>query len=144
MNIILRVLSVTVWGSWSLVLCNVCSTAAHWNLGADPGYGQGGGQLLGPNVADIVEQSRANKVSSLHPGSRAGLRALEAFRFLMLKYAFSRILEILFLSFLISTSTIKADKNRTLAFTSINLRYFYILYPFFNLHEKVIPLIIQL
>ena len=31
----------------------------------------------------------------------------------------------------------KVDKNRTLEFTSINLRHSYILHLFFNLHEKV-------
>ena len=57
-------------------------------------------------------------------------------------YAFLHILETPFLSFLTSTSTPTANKNRTLDCTSINLRYFYILHPFFNLHEKVIPLIV--
>ena len=42
------------------------------------------------------------------------LKSLEAFGFLMLKYAFSTILETLFLSFLTSTSTAKIDKNSTL------------------------------
>ena len=39
----------------------------------------------------------ASEASNLRPGSRACLRALEAFGFLMLKYAFSHILETLFL-----------------------------------------------
>ena len=43
-----------------------------------------GPQVLRPKVADIVKQSHANKVSNLLPGSRARLRALEAFGFLML------------------------------------------------------------
>ena len=81
--------------------------------------------------------SRASKASNLQPGSRAHLRALEAFGFLMLKYAFSHILETLFLSFLTSILTPKVDKNRALDFTSINLRHSYILHLFFNLHEKV-------
>ena len=68
---------------------------------------------------------------------KASLRALEALGFLMLKYAFSHILETLFLSFLTSILTPKVDKNRALEFTSINLRYSYILHLFFNLHEKV-------
>ena len=76
--------------------------------GADPGFGQGGPQLLRPKVADIAEQS---KLSYLLLGSRAHLRALEAFRFLMLKYEFSLILETLFLSFLTSTSTPKAKTS---------------------------------
>ena len=46
----------------------------------------------------------------------------------MLKYAFSHILETLFLSFL----TPKVDKNRALEFTSINLRHSYILHLCFN------------
>ena len=55
----------------------------------------------------------------------------------MLKYAFSHILETLFHSFLRASSKPKTDKNSTLHCTSINLRYFYILHPFFNIHEKV-------
>ena len=58
--------------------------------------------------------------------------------FLMLKYAFSHILETLFLSFLTSILTPNVDKNRALEFTSINLRHCYILHLFFNLHEKVV------
>ena len=89
----------------------------------------GGPQLLRPKIADVA--------SNLWPGSRARLRALEAFGFLMLKYAFSHILETLFLSFLTSILTPNVDKNRALEFTSINLRHSYILHLFFNLHEKV-------
>ena len=95
---------------------------------------KGGAQLLRPKVADIVKQSCMNEVSNLWLGSRA---ALEAFGFLMLKYAFSHILETLYLSFLTSILTPKVDKNRALEFTSINLRHSYILHLFFNLHEKV-------
>ena len=75
-------------------------------------------------------------------GSRFHLRALETFGFLMLKYTFSHILETLFLSFLTVSSTPKTDKNSTSYCTSINLRYFHILHPVFNLHEKVMPLIV--
>ena len=71
--------------------------------GADPGFGQGGPQLPRPKVADVAERSRASEASYLRRGSRALKRALEAFKFLMLKYAFSHILETLFLSFMIST-----------------------------------------
>ena len=56
-----------------------------------------GPQVLRPKVADIAKWSRVSEVSNLRPGSRAHLRALEAFGFLMLKYAFSHILETLFL-----------------------------------------------
>ena len=106
--------------------------------GAGPGFGQGGGpQLLRPKVADIAKRSRASEASILRPGSRARLRALEAFGFLMLKYAFSHILETLFLLFLTSILTPKVDKNRALDFTSINLRHSDMLHLFFNLHEKV-------
>ena len=52
-----------------------------------------------PKVADVVKQSHASEASILRPGSRACLRALEAFGFLMLKYAFTHILETLFLLF---------------------------------------------
>ena len=48
-------------------------------------------------VADIAKRSCASEASKLWPGSRARLRALEAFGFLMLKYAFSHILGTLFL-----------------------------------------------
>ena len=66
--------------------------------GADPGFGQGGGpQVLRPKVADVAKRSCTSKASNLWLGSRARLRALEAFGFLMLKYAFSHILETLFL-----------------------------------------------
>ena len=105
--------------------------------GADPGFGQGGSQLLRPKVANVAKRSRASKASILRLGSRARLRALEAFGFLMLKYAFSHILETLFLLFLTSILTPKVDKNRALDFTSINLRHSDMLHLFFNLHEKV-------
>ena len=100
-------------------------------------WSRGGPQLLRPKVADIAKRSRASEVSILRPGSRARLRALEAFGFLMLKYAFSHILETLFLLFLTSILTPKVDKNRALDFTSINLRHSDMLHLFFNLHEKV-------
>ena len=98
---------------------------------------KGGPQLLRPKVADVAKRSHMSKASNLQPGSRALKWALEAFGFLMLKYAFSHILETLFLSFLTSILTPKVDKNRTLEFTSINLRHSYILHLFFNLQEKV-------
>ena len=69
--------------------------------GADPGFGQGrkggGVQLSRPKVADVAAGSHANEASYLQLGSRAHLRALEAFGVLMLEYAFSHILETLFL-----------------------------------------------
>ena len=98
---------------------------------------KGGPQLLRPKVANVAKQSRTSKANILRPGSRARLRALEAFGFLMLKYAFSHILETLFLLFLTSILTPKVDKNRALDFTSINLRHSDMLHLFFNLHEKV-------
>ena len=101
----------------------------------------GGPQLLRPKGADIAKPSRVSKVNILRLGSRARLRAVEAFGFLMLKYAFSHILETLFLLFLTSILTPKVDKNRALDFTSINLRHSDMLHLFFNLHEKVILLL---
>ena len=98
---------------------------------------KGGLQLLRPKVADVAKRSRASEVSILWPGSRARLRALEAFGFLMLKYAFSHILETRFPLFLTSILTPKVDKNRALDFTSINLRHSDMLHLFFNIHEKV-------
>ena len=98
--------------------------------GADPGFGQGG-------AAYEAESCRRSKASILRPGSRALKQALEAFGFWMLKYAFSLILETLFLLFLTFILTPKVDKNRALDFTSINLRHSDMLHLFFNLHEKV-------
>ena len=100
-------------------------------------WSRGGPQLLRPTVADVAKRSRASEASILQPGSRAHLRALEAFGFLMLKYAFSHTLDTLFLLFLTSILTPKVDKNRALDFTSINLRHSDMLHLFFNLHEKV-------
>ena len=67
------------------------------NAGADPGFGQGGGP--GPEAescrhseAELCEQSE-----QFVAGVQGLLKALEAFGFLMLKYAFSHILETLFL-----------------------------------------------
>ena len=100
-------------------------------------WSRGRPQLLRPKVADVAKRSRASEASILRPGSRASLRALEAFGFLMLKYAFSHILETLFLLFLSSILTPNVDKNRALDFTSINLRHSDMLHLFFNLHEKV-------
>ena len=98
---------------------------------------KGGPQLLRPTVADVAKRSHASEASILRRGSRACLRALEAFGFLMLKYAFSHILDTLFLLFLTSILTPKVDKNRALNFTSINLRHSDMVHLFFNLHEKV-------
>ena len=67
------------------------------DAGADPGFGQGGALLLSPKVADVVKRSSVIEVSNVWLGSRAHLRALEAFGFLMLKYVFSPILDTLFL-----------------------------------------------
>ena len=84
-----------------------------------------------------AESCRHSKASILRSGSRARLRALEAFGFLMLKYAFSHILETLFLLFLTSILTPKVDKNRALDFTSINLRHSDMLHLFFNFMKKL-------
>ena len=83
------------------------------------------------------EAESRERSEQLVAGVQGRLRALEAFGFLMLKYAFSHILETLFLSFLTSISTPKVDKNRTLHGTSINLKHSYILHLLSNLHEKV-------
>ena len=98
-------------------------------------WSRGGPQVLRPKVADVAKRSHVSEASNVRPGSRAHLRDLEAFGFLMLKYAFSHILQTLSLSFLTSISTPKVDKNRTLYCTSINLRHSYILHLLFNLHE---------
>ena len=52
-------------------------------------WSRGGPQVLRLKVADVAKRSCASEASNLRPGSRAHLRALEAFGFLMLKYAFS-------------------------------------------------------
>ena len=105
--------------------------------GADPGFGQGGAPASEAESCRCSEAEYMSEASILRQGSRACLRALEVFRFLMLKYAFSHILETLFLLFLTSILTPKVDKNRALDFTSINLRHSDMLHLFFNLHEKV-------
>ena len=58
---------------------------------------KGGPQFLRLKVANVVKWNFASKSGNLWSGSRAHLRALEAFGFLMLKYAFSHILETPFL-----------------------------------------------
>ena len=100
-------------------------------------WSRGRPQLLRLKVPNVTKRSRVSKASILQPGSRARLRALEAFGFLMLKYAFSHILETLFLLFLTSILTPKFDKNRAFDFTSINLRHSNMVHLFFNLHVKV-------
>ena len=100
-------------------------------------WSRGGAQLLRPKVADIAKRSCASEASILRPGSRAHLRALEAFGFLMLKYAFSHILETLYLLFLTSILTPKVDKNRALDFTSINLRHSDMLHLFLIFMKKL-------
>ena len=124
---------------WVLLLVEVSTklkTTCQFRCGSRI-WSRGGPQLQRPKVADVAKRSRASEASNMRPGSRARLRALEAFGFLMLKYAFSHILETLSLSFLTSILTPKVDKNRALELTSINLRHSYILHLFFNLHEKV-------
>ena len=98
---------------------------------------KGGPQLLRPKVADVAKRSHASEASILWLGSRARLRALEAFGFLMLKYAFSHILENLFLLFLTSILTPKVDKNRALDFTSINLKHSDMLHLFLIFMKKL-------
>ena len=66
--------------------------------GTDPGFGQGGVPASETKVAHIVKWSHTSRESNLPLGFRAHLRALEAFGFLMLKYAFSYILENSFFS----------------------------------------------
>ena len=58
---------------------------------------KGGVQVLRLKVANVAKLSHVSEASNLWPGSRAHLRDLETFGFLMLKYAFSHILETLFL-----------------------------------------------
>ena len=52
-----------------------------------------------PKVADVAEQSGVSKVSYLWPGVQGLLKVLEAFGFLMFKYALSHIPETLSLIF---------------------------------------------
>ena len=101
--------------------------------GADPGFGQGGAP------ASAAESCRHSKAESRERSEQyaAGVQGPLKGPGSFLKYAFSHILETLFLSFLTSILTPKVDKNRALELTSINLRHSYILHLFFNLHEKV-------
>ena len=59
----------------------------------------------------VILSSEINTNCLTHLGFRTHLTAHKAFGFLMLKYAFSHILETLFLLFLTSSSTLNADKN---------------------------------
>ena len=87
--------------------------------------------------ASEIQSCLCSEASNLRLGSRAHLRALETFGFLIPKYAFSHILEALFLWFLASILTSKVDKNRTFDCTSINLRHSYILYLFLIFIKKL-------
>ena len=112
---------------WSVLFCyfhevHRCGSGI-WSRGGAP--------------ASEAESCRHSEASILRPRFRARLRALEAFGFLIFNYAFSHILETLFLLFLTSILTPKVDKNRALDFTSIHLRHSDMLHLFFNLHEKV-------
>ena len=104
--------------------------------GADPGFGQGGPRFQAESCqhsrVELHEQSEqtAARVWGLLEGPGS-------FWVLMLRYAFSCILETLFLSFFASASTPKADKNRTLNCTSINLRYSYIIHIFLIFMKKL-------
>ena len=93
--------------------------------------------LVKGGPASEAESCPHSETESRKRSEQSAARALEAFGFLMLKYAFSHILETLFLSFLTSILTPKVNKNRALEFTLINLRHSYILHLFFNLYEKV-------
>ena len=95
-------------------------------------WSRGGPQVLRPKVADIAKRSCVSEASKLRPGSRACLRALEAFGFLMLKYAFSPHSRDSFSLIFDTYLTLKVDKNRTLHCTSINLRHSYILHLLFK------------
>ena len=75
-----------VWPS-GISFCYRCGSSI-WSRGA---------QVLRPKVADVAKWSRVSEASKLWWGSRALKQALKAFGFLMFKYAFSHILETLFL-----------------------------------------------
>ena len=97
--------------------------------GADPGFGQGGTPASeAENCRRSQAESRERSEQSV-AGVQGPLKGPGSFGFLMLKYAFSHILETLFLSFLTSILTPNVDKNRSLEFTSINLRHSYICSP---------------
>ena len=72
-----------------------CELYVHWQVQIQDLVK--GAQVLRLKVADVVKWSCASEASNLQLGSRACLRALGAFGFLMLKCAFSHILETLFL-----------------------------------------------
>ena len=94
--------------------------------------------------ASEADSCRRSEVES-HVAKRAfcgrgpgpAYRALEAFGFLMLKYAFSHILETLFPLFLTSILTPKVDKNRALDFSFNKFETLLdVLHLFFNLSWK--------
>ena len=84
----------TFWIDFSPVLCSGARPCTQVRI---QDLVKGGPQVLRLKVADVAKQSHASEASHLRPGSRVHLRALEAFGFLMLKYAFSHILQTLFL-----------------------------------------------
>ena len=110
----------------------------HWNLGADPGYGQGGGPASEAKCCCIAEQShKQSELSTARvQGQLKGPRSFWIFNV----YAFPHILETPFLSFLTSTSTPTADKNRTLDCTSINFWDIFIYYTHFLIFMKKLSL----
>ena len=64
-------------------------------------------EIFLPKNANVENLSHPSKTSHMQLGSMAHFRALEAPGFSVLKYAFSHILETLFLSFLTFTKTPK-------------------------------------
>ena len=90
----------------------------------DPGFGQGGPQLLRPEVTDVAEWSCVSEASYLWWGSGSGAQLCIL---LHSGDSFSLIFDIY--------CNTKADEYRTLDCTSINLGYSYILQLFFNVHE---------
>ena len=93
-------------------------------------------------IQDLAESCRCSKAESherskqSEAGVQGPLKGPGSFWVFNAQiYAFSHILETLFLSFLTSILTPKFDTNRALEFTSINLRHSYKLHLFFNLHE---------
>ena len=82
-------------------------------------------QLLRTNQHSKAESCKWSEL--LAAGVQGLLKRTGRFGFLMLKYAFSHILQTFFILFLTASSTLKTDKSSTLHYTLINFRNFYVI-----------------
>ena len=101
----------------------------------------GRGQLLRSKVSDIAKWSLCEQSEPFVAGVQGLLKSPGSFWVFNAQTCNLPHSRDSF-SLIFDSSTPKTDKNSTSHCTSINLRYFCILHPIFNLHEKVLPLIV--